>query len=82
MPVFLFASFIWADAPSLGRYATQGNVIIYFPNGSFVFYGRVSPADVGVIVDRTIVEGKVIPEFLRGGMGLAGKEGRKGVLEW
>ncbi|GAA6064110.1 hypothetical protein JCM10212_002487 [Sporobolomyces blumeae] len=66
----------------IGGHRYAGNVIVYFPNGSSVWYGRVTPADVGVIVDRTIMNGKVIPEFLRGGLGLDGKNGAKGILEW
>ncbi|GAA5843695.1 hypothetical protein JCM11251_003466 [Rhodosporidiobolus azoricus] len=67
----------------LGGHKFAGNVIIYFPNGSVVWYGRASPADVKLIVDRTIVHGQVIPELLRGGLGLEGKKGgERGVLEW
>lgn len=35
-----------------------------------------------VQVDRTIMQGKIIPELLRGGLGLAGKDGPRGVLDW
>ncbi|GAA5980799.1 hypothetical protein JCM10908_003872 [Rhodotorula pacifica] len=66
----------------IGGHRYAGNVILYFPNGSSVWFGRVTPADVGVIVDRTVMQGKVIPELLRGGLGLAGKNGPKGVLDW
>ncbi|GAA5860367.1 hypothetical protein JCM8547_003478 [Rhodosporidiobolus lusitaniae] len=66
----------------LGGHKFAGNVIIYFPNGSVVWYGRATPADVHAIVDRTIIGGKVITELLRGGLGLAGKNGEKGVLGW
>ncbi|GAA6044255.1 hypothetical protein JCM8097_002095 [Rhodosporidiobolus ruineniae] len=66
----------------LGGHKFAGNVIIFFPSGSCVWYGRATPKDVGIIVDRTILGGKVIPELLRGGLGLAGKDGEKGVLEW
>lgn len=31
----------------------QGNVIIYFPNGSSIWYGRATPADVAAIVCRS-----------------------------
>lgn len=91
----------------------QGNIVLYFPNGSSIWYGRTTPSDVGLIVrrlvppspsslferlssltlgdalllarpqvDRTIMEGKVVPELLRGGLGLEGKDGAKGVLDW
>ncbi|BGO88472.1 hypothetical protein NBRC10512_003014 [Rhodotorula toruloides] len=66
----------------IGGHRYAGNVIIYFPNGSSIWYGRATPADVAAIVDRTIMQGKVIPELLRGGLGLAGKTGPRGVLEW
>ncbi|GAA5974421.1 hypothetical protein JCM11641_005273 [Rhodosporidiobolus odoratus] len=68
----------------LGGHKFAGNIIIYFPSGSVIWYGRALPSDVRLIVERTILEGKVIPEFLRGGLGLVGKdrEGGKGVLEW
>ncbi|BGP21209.1 sucrase/ferredoxin-like family protein [Rhodotorula toruloides] len=66
----------------IGGHRYAGNVIIYFRNGSSIWYGRVTPPDVAAIVDRTIIHGKVIPELLRGGLGLAGKTGPRGVLEW
>ncbi|GAA5935162.1 hypothetical protein JCM3775_007220 [Rhodotorula graminis] len=66
----------------IGGHRYAGNVILYFPNGSSVWYGRTTPSDVGLIVDRTIMEGKVVPELLRGGLGLEGKDGDKGVLDW
>lgn len=80
-PLSLF-SFFLKLTPLVSTRRSQGTLFIYFPNGSVVFYGRVSPADVRLIVDRTVVAGKVIPEFLRGGLGLAGKEGERGVVEW
>ncbi|GAA5923606.1 sucrase/ferredoxin-like domain-containing protein [Sporobolomyces koalae] len=66
----------------IGGHRYAGNVCIYFPNGTCIYYGRVTPADVGVIVDRTILKGKIIPEFLRGGMGIDGKNGARGILDW
>lgn len=32
------------------RYA--GNVIIYLPNGTSIWYGRVTPRDIGAVVSR------------------------------
>ncbi|KAK4050373.1 hypothetical protein OIV83_003442 [Microbotryomycetes sp. JL201] len=66
----------------IGGHRYAGNVIIYLPNGASVWYGRVTPKDVGPIVEATILKGKIIPELLRGGMGLAGKQGPGGVLSW
>lgn len=67
----------------VGGHRYAGNVAIYFPNGTCIYLGRVRPQDVGVIVDRTIMEGKIIPEFLRGGINVSGKSDKKrGVLDW
>ncbi|SCV67976.1 BQ2448_97 [Microbotryum intermedium] len=67
----------------IGGHRYAGNVIIYLPNGTSIWYGRVTPRDVGAIVQTTLIEGKVIPELLRGGLGLAGKSGsEEGVLSW
>ncbi|GAA5878882.1 hypothetical protein JCM1840_000829 [Sporobolomyces johnsonii] len=66
----------------VGGHKFAGVCVLYFPNGSAVWLGRVTPADVGIIVDRTIIGGQVIPEFLRGGLGLTGKNGAKGILDW
>ncbi|KAK4052226.1 hypothetical protein OIO90_004448 [Microbotryomycetes sp. JL221] len=64
----------------IGGHRYAGNVIIYLPNGTSVWYGRVTPKDVGAIVEATIVKGKVIKEFLRGGMGLTGRQ--DSILSW
>lgn len=34
----------------IGGHRYAGNVIIYLPNGTCVYYGRVTPRDVGAIV--------------------------------
>lgn len=66
----------------IGGHRYAGNVIVYLPNGASVWYGRVTPKDVGAIVESTIINGKIIPELLRGGMGLTGKQQPGGVLNW
>jgi hypothetical protein len=60
----------------LGGHAFAGNVIIYLPTaekfkghplaGRGVWYGRVEPSHVEGIVDKTVQEGTVIEELLRG----------------
>ncbi|KAM0752980.1 Sucraseferredoxin-like protein [Meredithblackwellia eburnea MCA 4105] len=65
----------------IGGHRYAGNVIVYFPNGTSIWYGRVTPRDVGAVVD-TMLSGKIIPELLRGGLGLVGKDGPEGVLGW
>ncbi|KAK0546406.1 hypothetical protein OC845_004601 [Tilletia horrida] len=55
----------------IGGHKYSGNVIIYFPSGAGVWYGRVSPVrDSKLVFEKTIVQGFVIPEFLRAGINL------------
>ncbi|KAG8765684.1 hypothetical protein FRC12_007360 [Ceratobasidium sp. 428] len=51
----------------IGGHKFSGNVIIYFPTGNGVWYGRVSPHEVQTVVESTIIGGKVLPALLRGG---------------
>ncbi|CAE6418636.1 unnamed protein product [Rhizoctonia solani] len=51
----------------IGGHKFAGNVIIYFPTGNGVWYGRVSTHEVQAVVESTIVGGKVLPALLRGG---------------
>ncbi|CAE6369466.1 unnamed protein product [Rhizoctonia solani] len=51
----------------MGGHKFAGNVIIYFPSGNGVWYGRVSPHEVQAVVESTILGGKVLPALLRGG---------------
>jgi len=66
----------------IGGHRYAGNCIIYFPSGSSVWYGRVTPKDVAAIVQQTVMEGKVIPELLRGGFGIVDKTGPHGIMQW
>ncbi|CAE6462348.1 unnamed protein product [Rhizoctonia solani] len=51
----------------MGGHKFAGNVIIYFPTGNGVWYGRVSTHEVQAVVESTIIGGKVLPALLRGG---------------
>ncbi|KAJ1308510.1 hypothetical protein OPQ81_004214 [Rhizoctonia solani] len=51
----------------IGGHKFAGNVIIYFPTGNGVWYGRVSTHEVQAVVESTIIGGKVLPALLRGG---------------
>ena len=51
----------------VGGHKFAGNVIIHFPSGASVCYGRVTAREVPAIVEYTIKQGKVLPELLRGG---------------
>lgn len=65
----------------IGGHKFAGNVIVYIPpsftanplRGKGIWYGRVEPANVEGIVQKTVVEGKVIKELFRGGVGQDGE---------
>ncbi|KAJ4472257.1 Sucrase/ferredoxin-like-domain-containing protein [Lentinula aciculospora] len=61
------------------RYA--GNCIIYTPQGSGVWYGRVSTHEVESIVSQTLEEGLILPPLLRGGMNIS-RPGCKSLNDW
>jgi len=63
----------------VGGHRFAGNVIIYFPTGNGVWYGRTSPHVVEAIVKSTILDGKVLPALLRGGT--FRRDGRS-LMEW
>ncbi|KAF8502485.1 Sucrase/ferredoxin-like-domain-containing protein [Gautieria morchelliformis] len=65
----------------VGGHKFSGNVVIYTPQGSGVWYGRVSPHEVPAIVKTTFCEGKVLPALLRGGVNLTRPQG-KDLLSW
>ncbi|KIJ37364.1 hypothetical protein M422DRAFT_33712 [Sphaerobolus stellatus SS14] len=65
----------------IGGHKYSGNVVIYTPQGSGVWYGRVSPHEIPAIVKTTICEGKVLPTLLRGGVNLTRPHG-KDLLAW
>ena len=64
----------------IGGHKFAGNVIIYIPpehnwndGGKGIWYGRVGgQADVERIVNETILQGRVIDELFRGGLGING----------
>jgi len=65
----------------IGGHKYSGNVVIYTPQGSGVWYGRVTPHEVPAVVKTTICEGKVLPALLRGGVNLTRPQG-KDLLAW
>ena len=66
----------------IGGHKYAGNVIVYLPPtlngnawaGSGIWYGRIGPDNVGDVVKETIMEGKIIFDFLRGGITQDGKD--------
>ncbi len=69
----------------LGGHRYAGVMIICFPSGAQLYYGRVSPHEVERLVEETILGGKVLAGLLRAG-GNVVKEGnvceKKGILAW
>ncbi|KAF1353091.1 Sucrase/ferredoxin-like-domain-containing protein [Delphinella strobiligena] len=65
----------------IGGHKFAGNVIIYIPPsfhrnplaGKGIWYGRVEPQHVEGIVAKTILDGKVIKDHFRGGIGQGGE---------
>lgn len=65
----------------LGLILCSNSFQIYNPQGTSVWYGRVTPHDVESIVKKTIIDGQVLPPILRGGMNLA-RPGCKALHDW
>ncbi|RDB23227.1 Altered inheritance of mitochondria protein 32 [Hypsizygus marmoreus] len=65
----------------IGGHKYAGNCIIYTPQGSSVWYGRVSPHEVESIVVNTIIDGMVLPPLLRGGLNIS-RPGCKTLNDW
>ncbi|KAF2648591.1 hypothetical protein K491DRAFT_549835, partial [Lophiostoma macrostomum CBS 122681] len=71
----------------IGGHKFAGNVIVYLPpsrlpspspantntlDGCGIWYGRVGPEQVEGVVQETVVQGKIIQELFRGGVGKGG----------
>jgi (2Fe-2S) ferredoxin len=54
---------------------------IYTPQGSGIWYGRVSPHEVESIVTNTLEEGMILPALLRGGVNIS-RPGCKSLNDW
>lgn len=65
----------------MGGHRYAGNLIIYTPQGSSVWYGRVTTHEVESIVVNTLEGGLVLPPLLRGGMDLA-RPGCQTLHDW
>lgn len=68
----------------IGGHKFAGNIIIYTPqgpNGTGIWYGRVSPHEVPAVVEHTILQGQILPELLRGGVNMERAKG-KSLLDW
>jgi (2Fe-2S) ferredoxin len=54
---------------------------ILFPSGATLYYGRVSPNDIPVVVNQTILKGKIVAGLLRGGNNVVRGDLRQGSTE-
>jgi len=66
----------------VGGHKFAGQVIIWLPNGTSIWYGRVTTQDCKVIVEETLKRGRIVADLMRGGTNVAG-HGKKGSLwDW
>ncbi|CAB4482462.1 unnamed protein product [Rhizophagus irregularis] len=63
----------------VGGHQFAGNVIVY-RNGQGIWYGRVTPCHIQMIINKTVIEGKIIKELHRGSM-FDDKNGQS-TLDW
>jgi len=64
-----------------GGHNFAGNCIIYTPQGSGVWYGRVTTHEVESIVQNTIIGGEILAPLLRGGVNLS-RPGCANLNDW
>ncbi|KAH7105622.1 Sucraseferredoxin-like protein, partial [Auriculariales sp. MPI-PUGE-AT-0066] len=64
-----------------GGHKYAGVMQIYLPQGTGIFYGRVSTHEIPAIVQSTIIQGKVLPELCRGVMN-GSREHSQTLLNW
>ncbi|TYJ52732.1 hypothetical protein B9479_006666 [Cryptococcus floricola] len=67
----------------LGGHRYAGVMLIVFPSGAYISYGRVTPQEIPRVVEDTILQGKIVPGLLRNAVGVErdGK-GAGGFLSW
>ncbi|TFK76138.1 hypothetical protein BDN72DRAFT_786551, partial [Pluteus cervinus] len=65
----------------MGGHKYAGNCILYTPQGSSIWYGRVTPHEVPSVVENTILAGLVLPPLLRGGLNIS-RPGCTSLHDW
>ncbi|WVF70276.1 hypothetical protein IAT40_005065 [Kwoniella sp. CBS 6097] len=55
----------------LGGHRYAGVMIVLFPSGAYISYGRVTPQEIPRVVEDTILGGKIVPGLLRNAVGVA-----------
>ncbi|TXT15934.1 hypothetical protein VHUM_00437 [Vanrija humicola] len=69
----------------LGGHRYAGVMLILFPSGAYLSYGRVTPQEIPRVVEDTILKGKIVPGLLRSAAGVVRKgatDKENGFLEW
>ncbi|WVQ97626.1 hypothetical protein IAU59_004740 [Kwoniella sp. CBS 9459] len=76
----------------LGGHRYAGVMLILFPSGAYISYGRVTPQEIPRVVEDTILGGKIVPGLLRNAVGVARPQSKedsgdvkgsdKGFLSW
>ncbi|KIY32820.1 hypothetical protein I305_04573 [Cryptococcus gattii E566] len=68
----------------LGGHRYAGVMLILFPSGAYISYGRMTPQEIPRVVEDTILKGKIVPGLLRNAVGVTRKGGKadKGFLSW
>ncbi|WWC86468.1 uncharacterized protein L201_001345 [Kwoniella dendrophila CBS 6074] len=68
----------------LGGHRYAGVMLILFPSGAYISYGRVTPQEIPRVVEDTILQGKIVPGLLRNAVGVErqGEKAGKGFLGW
>lgn len=70
----------------VGGHKFAAQVIIWLPNGSSIWYGRVTTQDCKVIIEETFKHGRIVADLMRGGTSIAGKaggqHGKGSVWDW
>ncbi|KAK4684018.1 hypothetical protein P7C73_g6186, partial [Tremellales sp. Uapishka_1] len=68
----------------LGGHRYAGVMIILFPSGAYLSYGRVTPQEIPRVVEDTILQGKIVPGLLRNAVGVTREDPKagNGFLSW
>ncbi|WRT64354.1 uncharacterized protein IL334_001286 [Kwoniella shivajii] len=70
----------------LGGHRYAGVMLILFPSGAYVSYGRVTPQEIPRVVEDTILQGTIVPGLLRNAVGVereaSENKSGKGFLSW
>ncbi|RSH92993.1 hypothetical protein EHS25_008441 [Saitozyma podzolica] len=64
----------------LGGHRYAGVMLILFPSGAYLSYGRVTPQEIPRVVEETVLRGQIVPGLLRSAGSVQGNG--KSLLNW